>query len=70
MSSLKFILKFMTAVMLPHWSAQKESYLDVRSFKGLNTIYENIFKYHCSSHTFFDNILKGPFTCLGFFMVN
>ena len=48
MSSSKFILKCMTAVMLPHWSAQKESCLDVRSFKGLNTIYENISKYHCS----------------------
>ena len=48
MSSSKFILKYMTAVLLPHWSAQKESCLDVRSFKGLNTIYENIFKYHCS----------------------
>ena len=30
-----------------HWSAQKESCLDVCSFKGLNTIYENISKYHC-----------------------
>ena len=48
MSSSKFILKSMTAVMLPHWSTQKESCLDVRSFKGLNTIYENISKYHCS----------------------
>ena len=48
MSSLKFSLKCMTAVMLHHWSAQKESCLDVRSFKGLNTIYENISKYHCS----------------------
>ena len=48
MSSLKFILKCMTAVMLPHWSAQIESCLDVRSFKGLNMIYENISKYHCS----------------------
>ena len=48
MSSSKFILKCMRAVRLSHWSAQKESYLDVRSFKGLNTIYENISKYHCS----------------------
>ena len=32
--------------MLPYWSAQKESCLDVRSFKGLNTIYENISKYN------------------------
>ena len=48
MSPSKFILKCMTAVMLTHWSAQKESCLDVRSFKGLNTIYENISKYNCS----------------------
>ena len=53
MSSSKFILKCIAAVMLPHWSAQKErdqkeSCLDLRSFKGLNTIYENISKYHCS----------------------
>ena len=40
---LKLILKCMKAVMLSHWSAQKESCWDVRSFKGLNTIYENIF---------------------------
>ena len=26
----------MTSVMFPHWSAQKESCLDVRSFKALN----------------------------------
>ena len=44
LSSSKFILKSMTAVMLPHWSAQKESCLGVRSFKGLNKIYENISK--------------------------
>ena len=43
---LKLILKCLTAVILPHWSAQKESCWDVRSFKGLNTIYENISKYH------------------------
>ena len=48
MSSSKFILKCMTVVMLPHWSAQKENCLDVRSFKGLNTIYENISKFYCS----------------------
>ena len=41
---LKLIFKCMTAVMLSHWSAQKESCWDVRSFKGLNTIYENIYK--------------------------
>ena len=39
---LKLILKCMTVVMLSHWSAQKESCLDVRSFKGLSTIYENL----------------------------
>ena len=44
MSSSKNIFKCMTAVMLPQWSAQKESCLDVRSFEGLNTIYENISK--------------------------
>ena len=48
MSSSKFNLKCMTVVMLPHWSAQKESCLDVRSFKGLNMIYENTSKYYCS----------------------
>ena len=37
MSSSKFILKYITAVMLAHWSAQKESCLDVRSFKGFNS---------------------------------
>ena len=42
MSSLKFILKCMTAVMRSHWSAQKESCCDVRSFKGLDMIYELI----------------------------
>ena len=42
---LKFILKFMRAVMLHNWSAQKESCWDFRSFKGLNKIYENISKY-------------------------
>ena len=48
--------------MLPHWSAQKERCLDVRSFKGLNTIYENTSKYHCSySHKFFDNLKKNGF---------
>ena len=52
MSSSKFIFKCMTAVILPHWSAQKESCLDVRSFKGLNTIYPNII---VASHQFFDN---------------
>ena len=41
---LKLILKCLTAVTLSHWSAQKESCWDVRSFKGLNTIYENISK--------------------------
>ena len=49
MSSSKFILKCMTAVMLPHWSAQKESCLDVRSFKK---IYPNFI---VASHEFFDN---------------
>ena len=44
---LKLILKCLTAVILSHWSAQKESWWDVRSFKKLNTIYENICKYHC-----------------------
>ena len=62
MSSSKFILKCITAVMLPHWSAQKESCLEVRSFKGLNTIYENISKYHCiASHKFLDNLLRNCF---------
>ena len=50
--------------MLSHWSAQKESCLDVSSFKGLNTIYENISKYHCSSHKFFDNLKKNSFLFL------
>ena len=52
MSSSKFILKCMRAVMLSHWSAQKESCLDVRSFKGLNTIYENISRYYCKVISF------------------
>ena len=58
MSRSKFILKCMTAVMLPHWSAQKESRLDVRSFKGLNRfmkLYPNII---VASHKFFDNFLR------------
>ena len=63
MSSSKFILKCMAAVMLPRWSAQKESCSDVRNFKGLNTIYENIFKYHCT-HKFFDNFLRNCFLFL------
>ena len=44
---LKFIEKFKTVVMLHHSFAQKESCWDVRSFKGLNKIYENISKLHC-----------------------
>ena len=61
MSSSKFILKCMRAVMLPHWSGQKESCLDVRSFKGLNTIYENISNIIVASHKFFDNFLRNCF---------
>ena len=44
---LNFIFKCITAVILPRWSAQKESCWDFRSFKGLNTMYENISKNHC-----------------------
>ena len=33
----------MTAVMLRHWSAQKKA---AKMLIGLNTIYENISKYH------------------------
>ena len=59
MSSLKFILKCMRAVLLSHWSAQKESCLDVRSFKGLNKkIYPNII---VASHKFFGNFLRNCF---------
>ena len=54
----------MTAVVLPHWSAQKESCLDVRSFKGLNTIYENIPNIIVASHKFFDNFLRKCFLFL------
>ena len=50
--------------MLPHWSAQKESCLDVRSFKGLNTIYENISNIIVASHKFFDNFLRNCFLFL------
>ena len=71
MSSSKFILKCITAVMLPHWSTQKESCLDVRSFNGLNTIYENISKYHYSysfliifKETVFLFLIQGKFIAL------
>ena len=64
MSSSKFILKSMTAEMLPHWSAQKESCLDVRSFKRLirfMKIHPNII---VASHKFFDNFLRNCFLFL------
>ena len=64
MSSSKFILKCITAVTLPHWSAQKESGLNVRSFKGLNTIYENISNIIVASHKFFINFLRNCFLFL------
>ena len=57
MSSSTFILKYMTAVMLPHWSAQKESCLDVRSFIRFMKIYPNII---VASHLF-DNFLRNCF---------
>jgi len=45
----------MTAV-----KAEKEICSDSRCFKGLNTIYENISKYHCSQK-FFDNYQETAF---------
>ena len=44
----KIYFKIYDSGYASHWSAQKESCLDVRSFKGLNMTYENMSKYHCS----------------------
>ena len=54
----------MTAVMLPHWSAQKESCLDVAASKGwirFMKIYPNII---VASHKYFDNFLRTVFLFL------
>ena len=49
MSSSKLIFKCITTVTCFLIGLhKKESCLDVRSFKELNTIYEDISKYHCS----------------------
>ena len=52
----------MTAVMLPHWSAQKESCLDVRSFKELNTIFKTHYKDNQSTGS--SGKIKKPHTIL------
>ena len=55
---LKFILKLMRAIMLPH-CLHKEKAAEMFANERVEfTIYENVSKYHCRVISFFLKILK------------